>query len=283
MVLIRRGYGTKPTRLSQKAGHDINYLAITGVLSMLGQKGNKPEPPINLLGDFAGGSMMAVMGIMMALFERSVSGKGQVVDASITAGASYVSSFLHRSRDIGIWLGERGTNVLDGGAPFYQVYQTKDGKYMAVGAIEPQFYQELLKGLDAEDDETLSVQMNVLEWPKMKNNMEDIFASKTQEEWCRVFEDKDACVTPVLDFLDAHEHAHNKAAGSFMYNQEHGRYEPTPAPELSRTPAREEILPEPNIGEHTVEYLRNENFTKAEINELLDEGIIEQFSPKSSL
>jgi len=154
---------------------------------------------------------------------------------------------------------------------------------MAVGAIEPQFYQELLKGLDAEDDETLSVQMNVLEWPKMKTKMKDIFASKTQEEWCRVFEDKDACVTPVLDFLDAHEHAHNKAAGSFMYNQEHGRYEPTPAPELSRTPAREEILPEPNIGEHTVEYLRNENFTKAEINELLDEGIIEQFSPKSSL
>ena len=125
--------------------------------------------------------------------------------------------------------------------------------------------------------------MNISEWPNMKTKIEHIFASKTQEEWCQIFEDKDACVTPVLDFFEAPEHAHNKAAGSFMLNKEHGRYEPTPAPELSRTPAYGEIMPEPKIGEHTVEYLRNENFTENEINELLDEGVIEQFTPNSSL
>lgn len=274
------GYGQSgPYALA--AGHDINYLAISGLLSRLGRSQEKPYAPLNLVADFAGGGLTCALGIVLALLERTKSGKGQVVDASMVEGAAYVGSFVWKSNRIGMWTNPRGQNMLDSGAPFYDTYQTSDGKYMAVGAIESQFYKELLKGLDLESAE-LPHQMSFNDWPELRHIFTERFASKTQEEWAGIFDGTDACVTPVLSFDEVSSHPHNQERGSFIQDSS-GEESPRPAPVLCRTPAEPCLTPDPLIGEHTVEVLQEYGFTSLQIEHLLAAGVIESHGAKAKL
>ncbi|XP_075583135.1 alpha-methylacyl-CoA racemase [Pelecanus crispus] len=266
------GFG-QTGKYARSAGHDINYLALSGVLSRLGRKDEKPYPPINLLADFGGGGVMCAMGIITALYERTKSGKGQVIDASLVEGTAYLSSFLWKSQNLGLWNRPRGENMLDSGAHFYETYETSDGKYMAVGAIEPQFYEQLIKGLGLDSDK-LPSQLSFSDWPKMKKKFASIFAQKTQAEWCSIFDGTDACVTPVLTFDDVASHQHNKERGSFIKNEQE-EISPRPAPLLSRTPAVPSFKRDPFIGEHTEEILREYGFTQEEITKLYSDKVIE--------
>ncbi|KAI9485680.1 MAG: CoA-transferase family III domain-containing protein [Benjaminiella poitrasii] len=261
--------------MSQTAGHDINYLAISGVLNLIGREGEKPFFPVNILADFAGGGLMCVMGILMALMERTKSGKGQVIDANLTSGASYLTTFPYLMQKYGlIWESERGTNMLDGGAHFYEIYETKDKQYMAVGAIEPQFYSCLLDKLNLKSDD-LPGQMDKASWPQMKVKFQNIFSTKTQKEWNLIFEGTDACVTPVLSF--------NPKEGQFAAI-------PQPAPVLSRTPARkltQENLPNDvpflESGKHSVEILTEFGVQSDQISKLLASGALMDNSKSSKL
>ncbi|XP_059689817.1 alpha-methylacyl-CoA racemase [Gavia stellata] len=274
------GFGQTGT-YAKSAGHDINYLALTGVLSKLGRKGENPYAPINLLADFAGGGVMCAMGIVTALFERTKSGKGQIVDASMVEGVAYLSSFLWKSQNLGLWNRPRGENLLDSGAPFYETYKTSDGKFMAVGAIEPQFYEQLIKGLGLDSDK-LPSQLSFSDWPEMKKKFASIFAQKTQAEWCSIFDGTDACVTPVLSFDDVASHQHNKQRSSFIKNDQE-EISPRPAPLLSRTPAVPSFKRDPFIGEHTEEILLEYGFTKQEITKLYSDEVIEFSKQKANL
>ncbi|KAM3599516.1 uncharacterized protein V6R79_007222 [Siganus canaliculatus] len=274
------GYGQSGS-YATAAGHDINYLAMSGLLSRLGRSGEKPCAPLNLLADFAGGGLTCALGIILALLERSKSGKGQVVDASMVEGAAYVGSFIWKSRSIGMWDRPRGENMLDSGAPFYDTYQTKDGKHMAVGAIEAQFYEQLLKGLQLEAED-LPPQMSFSDWPELRRIFTQSFASKTQAEWSAIFDGTDACVTPVLSFDQVSSHPHNKERSSFIKDSE-GEESPRPAPVLSVTPAEPSLGPDPVIGEHTVEVLEEYGFNSAQIEQMRAAGVIECNSVKSKL
>ncbi|XP_029024020.1 alpha-methylacyl-CoA racemase [Betta splendens] len=265
------GYGQTGT-YATTAGHDINYLAMSGLLSRLGRSGEKPYAPLNLLADFAGGGLTCALGIVVALLERTKSGKGQIIDASMVEGAAYVGSFVWKSRRLGLWDGPKGENMLDSGAPFYDTYQTSDGKYMAVGAIEPQFYKQLLKGLEL-DAGKLPDQMSFSGWPELRQIFTERFASKTQVEWSRIFDGTDACVTPVLSFDQVSSHPHNKQRASFIKDF-NGEESPRPSPVLSRTPAEPCLASDPVIGEHTVEVLQEYGFTSAEINQMLAAGVV---------
>lgn len=238
---------------SKMAGHDINYIGLSGVLYMIGKKNENPHPPINLLADFAGGGMLCALGICLALLERNTSGKGQVIDANMVEGSSYLSSWIWKTQDpsanLPIWGKPPGENLLDGGAHFYQTYKTKDGKFMAVGAIEPQFYKELLKGLELEENDYEQFDDS----EKCQKKFAEIFESKTQEEWCKIFDYKDACVTPVLTMKDAPFHPHNAARKSFV-TLDGQNYFPRPAPVLSRTPGTI-AEKEPQFGENTTSIL----------------------------
>lgn len=274
------GFGQSGS-FSKAAGHDINYLALSGVLSKIGRSGENPYPPLNLLADFGGGGLMCTLGIVLALFERTRSGQGQVIDANMVEGTAYLSSFLWKTQHTWLWGQPRGQNMLDGGAPFYTTYKTADGEFMAVGAIEPQFYELLLKGLGLESDE-LPAQMSVADWPEMKKKFADVFAKKTKAEWCRIFDGTDACVTPVLTFEEALHHSHNRERASFITNEEQ-QASPRPAPQLSRTPALPSVKRECFVGEHTEEVLREFGFSQEEINQLHSDGIIESRKPKANL
>lgn len=263
------------------AGHDINYVALTGLLSMLGRKDGPPTPPINLLADFAGGGLMCALGITLALLERSKSGQGQVIDANMVEGAAYVGSWIYSSQGMMLWGKPRGENWLDSGAHFYDTYETSDGRHMAVGAIEPQFYQELLTLLGLDPDEVGQFD----EPDDMKKIISARFREKTQAEWTKIFEGKDACVTPVLSMEEAPHHPHNVSRNSFtpsVYCP--GRYEPRPAPLLSRTPA---TLPPgikaPRIGEHTTEILTEAGYSREAIEKLLAEKIVIEAKMKGKL
>ncbi|NXC73926.1 AMACR racemase, partial [Anhinga anhinga] len=274
------GYG-QTGKYAKSAGHDINFLALSGVLSRLGRKGENPYAPINLLADFGGGGVMCAMGIVIALYERTISGKGQVIDASMAEGVAYLSSFLWKSQNLGLWNRPRGENLLDSGAPFYETYKTSDGKFMAVGALEPQFYEQLIKGLGLDSGE-LPAQMSFSNWPEMKKKFASIFAQKTQAEWCSIFDGTDACVTPVLSFDDVASHQHNKQRSSFIKNDQE-EISPRPAPLLSRTPAVPSFKRDPFIGEHTKEILLEYGFTKEEITNLYSAKVIEFSIPKANL
>ncbi|XP_027751469.1 alpha-methylacyl-CoA racemase [Empidonax traillii] len=274
------GFG-QTGKYAKSAGHDINYLALSGVLSNLGRKDENPYAPINLLADFAGGGVMCALGIVIALYERATSGRGQIIDASMVEGVAYLSSFLWKSQNIGIWSRPRGENLLDGGAPFYEIYRTSDGKFMAVGAIEPQFYKQLIKGLGLDSNE-LPIQMSISDWPEMKKKFASIFAQKTQAEWCSIFDGTDACVTPVLSLSDVASDQHNKQRSSFIKNDQ-GEISPRPAPLLSRTPAVPSCERDPFIGEHTEEILLENGFTKEEIAKLHSDKIIGFSKPKANL
>jgi len=216
--------------LAPRAGHDINYIALAGVLQAFGRKGEAPVPPLNLVGDFGGGGMLLALGVACALVEARSSGRGQVIDAAMVDGAALLAAMFSGFLAGGQWSEARGTNILDTGAPWYDVYQTADGKYVAIGAIEDKFFAELSARLKLLD---LPPQHDRSRWPEMRTRFADTFSSKTREEWCRIFEGSDACFAPVLGWAEAREHPHSRARGAYtsVANVE----QPAPAPRFSRT------------------------------------------------
>ncbi|TWD83910.1 alpha-methylacyl-CoA racemase [Kribbella amoyensis] len=228
--------------LAQSAGHDIDYLAVSGALHLIGRAGGPPQVPANLLGDFAGGSMYLVTGVLAAVIEARGSGRGQVVDAAIVDGAAHLTTMMLGALATGAWQQERGTNLLDTGAPFYDVYETSDGQYVVVGALEPLFYDELVDrlGITAPD------RYDQANWPELRKVLAETFARRTQAEWTEVFDGSDACVAPVLPL--AGDHPHLVARGTFV--ERDGIRQAAPAPRFSRTPAE---LGEPPArpGQHT--------------------------------
>lgn len=224
--------------LSHTAGHDINYIALTGALHAVGRPGEKPAVPLNLFGDMGGGGMLLVSGLLAAMLEAQKSGKGQVVDAAMVDGAAQLMWMFHGFHESGRWDAEdRGVNLLDGGAHFYDTYETSDGKFIALGAIEPQFYDELLKraGLD-QTYFTAKSQLDKSRWDEFRSTLTGIFLTKTRDEWCELLEETDACFAPVLTFLEAPEHPHNKERRT--YQKVDGYMQPSPAPRFSRTVSR---------------------------------------------
>ncbi|WP_320065524.1 CaiB/BaiF CoA-transferase family protein [Micromonospora sp. RTGN7] len=219
--------------LSPRAGHDINYVALTGVLRAIGHADQRPVPPLNLVGDFGGGSMFLLVGILAALWERDRSGRGQVIDAAMIDGVGVLANAIWGLRATNRWSDERGTNLLDSGAPFYDTYECADGEYVAVGAIEPQFYAALLDGLGLTAAD-LAAQNDRANWPRVRARLAQEFARHPRAHWETVFADTDACVTPVLSFAEAPHHPHQRARGNFV--DVGGVDQPTPAPRFARTP-----------------------------------------------
>ena len=229
--------------MASMAGHDIDYIAIGGALWSLGRADSAPVPPLNLVGDFGGGGVLLAFGMVAALLEAARSGEGQVVDAAMVDGAATLMTMIHAFHRHGLWNDERGANMLDTGAPFYEVYETSDGKWMAVGGIEAQFYAELIRGLGLEGDTSLPSQMTRDQWPGMKARFAEIFRSKTRDEWSAIFDGTDACVVPVLSPWEAHLHPHNVARSTFV--EVNGTVQPAPAPRFSRTPSSISKPPSP--------------------------------------
>jgi alpha-methylacyl-CoA racemase len=218
--------------LARRAGHDINYIAVSGALWPLGRVGERPVPPLNFVGDFGGGALFLVFGVLAAVLRARATGEGQVVDAAMVDGSASITTQAHSFLNAGLWREERGVNFLDTGAHFYEVYETKDLNYVAVGAIEAKFYDELLRGLGLEG-EVLPAQMDQAEWPMMKKRFELIFATKTRDEWTEVFGEVDACVTPVLSPREAAHHSYNTTRNVFATGSV---VQPQPAPRFSATP-----------------------------------------------
>ncbi|SES00138.1 CaiB/BaiF CoA transferase family protein [Actinokineospora terrae] len=216
--------------LATAAGHDINYIAVAGALDPIGQAGHKPTVPLNLLGDFGGGGLLLAMGVLAALVERQASGQGQVVDASMVEGAALLTTSLHGLRDLGLWPGGRGENLLDGGAPFYDTYEAADGKYVAIGAIEARFFAALGTLLDLRDPPN---HLDPSTWPALRAQIAAAVKTRTRDEWAALAEGTDACLTPVLTPGEAPDHPHNVARGTFV--EVGGKTQPAPAPRFSRT------------------------------------------------
>ena len=256
--------------LAKAAGHDLNYIALTGALHAIGRADSPPPPPLNLVGDFGGGGLMLAYGILAALLERARSGKGQVVDAAMVDGAAALMAIIFGAHASGWWRDERASNMLDGGAHFYDCYETKDGKYVSIGSIEPQFYAQLLE-LTGLQGEALPHQMDRSGWPKLKERMTAIFKTKTRDEWCELMEGTDVCFAPVLSLAEAPEHAHLKARGTFV--EVEGVRQPGPAPRFSRTPGVIE-RPPAHAGEHTDEALADWGFANGEIAKLRESSAI---------
>jgi len=256
--------------LAQAAGHDINYIALTGALHAIGRPGERPVPPLNLVGDFGGGGMLLAFGIVCALLEAQKSGKGQVVDAAMVDGAASLMAMFYTMGAGGAFKAERGTNLLDGGAHFYDTYETKDGKYICIGSIEPQFYALLVEkaGLDAK---RFSAQMDASRWPGYKQELTEVFKSKTQAQWCTLMEGTDVCFAPVLSIFDAPAHPHNKARNTFV--EVDGVVQPAPSPRFSRTTA--EIAHGARApGVDTEAVLLDSGFSSDEVATLRSSGVI---------
>jgi len=256
--------------LARRAGHDINYIAVSGALHPIGPADRPPTPPLNYVGDFGGGGMLLAVGILAALFERSRSGHGQVIDAAMVDGAALLSAFLYGMRAAGLWSDHRGGNLLDGSAPFYATYATADGGFVAVGALEPKFYAALLDGLALAAGD-LPVQYDQSSWPAMRERFAAIFATRTRDEWAGAFAGTDACVTPVLSPAEAAGHPYNAARGVFV--EVGGVVQPAPAPRFGRTPA---ATPPPPAkpGEHAEAALADWGFTPDDIAALRRDGAL---------
>jgi alpha-methylacyl-CoA racemase len=237
--------------LSQAAGHDINYISITGALHVIGRAEGGPVAPPAMIGDLGGGAMLLAFGIVSALLEAQRSGRGQVVDAAITDGSALLSAIVYEFKGMGLWGHRRQDNLLDGGTHFYDTYECADGKWISIGALEPQFYKLLLDKLMIAD-RAFVVQLDPASWPALKQELQSVFRLKTQAEWCALLEGTDACFAPVLDLDEAPQHPHNIARNTFF--ERDGVVQPSPAPRFSRTPA-EVRLPSPYAGEHTAEAL----------------------------
>ena len=239
------------------AGHDINYIALAGVLSHLGRDGEKPTPPINLVGDFGGGAMFLAFGVVCALLEAQRSGQGQVVDAAMVDGSAVLMMMMWAFSAMGIWSEERGTNMLDTGAHYYDTYECKDGGFVSIGSIEPQFYAQLMTLTGLEEDyasrgESLPNQNDKARWGEMKERLGAIFLTRTRDEWSAVMEGTDVCFAPVLTMQEATQHPHNVQRSTFT--EVAGIVQPAPAPRFSRTGA-EVQRPPAHVGQHTVEVL----------------------------
>ncbi len=256
--------------LADRAGHDIDYIALTGALHAIGRAGERPVPPLNLVGDFGGGGMLLAFGVLCALYEAQRSGRGQVVDAAMIDGASLLMSMFHGFRASGVHRDERGTNMLDTGAHFYETYETKDGKYLAVGAIEPQFYAELLDKLGLAG-EALPPQMSRRHWPELKERFATLFKQKTRDEWMALLEPTDACVAPVLSLEEAPRHPHMQARANFF--EAGGIVQPAPAPRFSRSQPAEPRAPAHPAAD-TDEGLRGFGVPEARIAQLRAAGAI---------
>lgn len=255
--------------LAHDVGHDVNYISLAGVLAHIGPAGGPPVPPINLIGDFGGGSMLLVIGVLAALVERSISGEGQVVDAAMVDGSALLMSVFHAVDQLGAW-GPRGTNLLDGGAHWYGVYETSDGGYVSVAAFEPKFYAEFLRvtGLDDLDP---AQQMDKEQWPALKERVARIFRTKTRDEWVEIMRGHEVCFAPVLTMAEARAHAHNVARRTFVDVE--GVAQPAPAPRFSRTPGEVQREPVPT-GTDTDGALADWGFDAAEIAALVECGAI---------
>ncbi|MEU4523929.1 CaiB/BaiF CoA-transferase family protein [Amycolatopsis sp. NPDC024027] len=219
--------------LAKAAGHDINYIGIAGALEPIGRAGERPVPPLNLVGDFGGGGLLLAMGVLAALYERNTSGRGQVVDASMVDGAALLTTSLHGMAAAGLWGGDRGDNMLDGGAPFYDTYETADGKYVAVGAIEMRFWGDLVKVLELDPD-SLPLHVDKTQWPRLREILAAAIGKFTRDDLVARAEGTDACLTPVLAPGEAASHPHNAARGTFV--EIGGLVQPAPAPRFDRTP-----------------------------------------------
>ena len=256
--------------LARAAGHDINYIALTGALHAIGRAGERPVPPLNLVGDFGGGGMLLAFGMVCGLLEAQRSGKGQVVDAAMVDGAALLFAGLFGLHAAGYWKDERGVNLLDTGAHFYDVYETADGKFVSVGAIEPQFYALLLEktGLAAAD---LPPQMQRESWPAMKERLAAIFKTKTRDEWSAIMEGSDICFAPVLSIAEAPEHPHARARDAYVDVE--GVRQPAPAPRFSRTTPEVKRAAAAR-GAHTDEVLAEYGFDAADIQKLRAAAVI---------
>lgn len=251
--------------LAEAAGHDLNYIALAGALHPIGRAGAPPPPPLNLVGDFGGGALYLAFGVVCALIEAQGSGRGQVVDAAMVDGAAHLTTMFHSMKAMGFWGDDRESNLLDGGAHFYDTYETADGKYVSIAPIEPKFYDELraLAGLDEDD---WSAQMDRSRWPDLKARLAALIKRQTRDEWCAVLEGSDACFAPVLSLSEAPLHPHNAQRGTFT--EVGGVVQPAPAPRFSRTPGAISAPP-PHPGQHTEAALSDWGFAADEVADLL--------------
>jgi alpha-methylacyl-CoA racemase len=256
--------------LAPRVGHDINYAAITGALGAIGEPGRKPVPPLNLVADFGGGSMFLLTGILAALLERGTSGRGQVVDAAMVDGVTSLLAMTYGFRAGGGWTDERGSNLLDGGAPFYDTYACADGGYIAIGALEPQFWALVVQTLGLQD---LPEQYDREGWPELRRQLAEAFARRTRDEWAEMFEPLDACVSPVLSLVETPAHPHLAARGSVV--EVDGVAQPAPAPRFSRTPGQIGAPASP-AGADTREALQTWGFGADEVDGLEREGVVVQ-------
>ena len=253
------------------AGHDINYIALAGALAHFGRKGEKPTPPINMVGDFGGGGMMLAFGMVSALLNVARGGEGQVIDAAMTDGTAVLMAMIHGMANQGIWREELGANLLDTGAHFYDTYETADGKYVSIGSIEPQFYAELRARIGLAEDPAFDAQMNPAAWPDLKEKVAAIFKTKSRAEWDELLEHSDACYAPVLTMSEAREHPHMTARETFV--EVAGTPQPAPAPRYSRT-ATAKPEPAPMPGDDTDAILSGLGLDEAEIAGLKQSGAI---------
>lgn len=256
--------------MAKAAGHDINYIAMSGALHMIGRKGEKPVPPVNLVGDFGGGAMFLAFGLLAAVIEARASGKGQVVDATMIDGAALLSTMMYGMKAQGLWQDERGVNLLDTGAHFYETYETRDGKWVSIGSIEPQFYAELLR-LAELDTEVFGNQMDIGRWPEMKDRLAEVFKTRTRDEWCAIMENTDVCFAPVLSMDEAARHPHNVERGTFF--EQDGNVQPAPAPRFSRTVPAVPAAP-PLPGQHTDEVLADWGISADDVAKLKVAGAV---------
>ena len=256
--------------LALAAGHDINYIALTGALHSIGRKGEAPVPPLNLVGDFGGGGVYLALGVVAGILEAQKSGKGQVIDVAMIDGASSLMAAIYGLRAAGRWTDVRGENILDTGAHYYDVYETSDGKYISIGSIEPKFYTELLR-LSGLQQEELPRQNDRPAWPALKDRVAKIFKTKTREEWCKIMEGSEVCFAPVLSMQEAPNHPHNQQRETFV--EVDGVVQPAPAPRFSRTPSAIQ-RPPAAPGEHTDEALRDWGLSATELSQLHSSGTI---------
>lgn len=258
--------------LAKAAGHDINYISLTGALHAIGRAGEKPVPPLNLVGDFGGGGMLLAFGLVCALLESRQSGKGQVVDAAMVDGAAALMAMFSTLQHVGQFSPERGTHMLDGGAHFYDTYETADGEFISIGSIEPQFYQLLIEKAQL-DPQEFAAQMKRSEWPQLKEKLVEVFKQKTQQEWCEIMEGSDVCFAPVLSLRDAPQHPHIKARNTFMTLG--GIEQPAPAPRFSRTqPAQDQ--PGVVAGKNSIEVCKAFGLSEQHIEKLIQDNVIVQ-------
>jgi alpha-methylacyl-CoA racemase len=256
---------------ADRAGHDIDYIAMAGALHAFGRKGQAPVPPLNLIGDFGGGGMFLVVGMLAALLEAKTSGKGQVVDAAMVDGTAVLMGMFYAMQSSGRWRDERGVNILDTGAPWYDVYETKDGRHMAVGAIETKFYAELLDRLGLSGRTNLPKQFETARWEELRSVFAGVFKTKTRDEWERVFEGSDACVAPILSMTEARRHPHMAARDIIV--ERDGVVQPAPAPRFDRTPSAIGATPSAP-GTHTDEIMTELGFSADDLARLKTAGVI---------